>query len=97
MYVVATARCLGKRGECRSCYGTDDWKVHADEFSLRTAFEGVSCGLEVQRQVDVISAVQCRKNALAETNFSSKSVTCKEAVARLQSSKGCSRDTCWCP
>ena len=97
MYVVATARCLGKRCECRGCYGTDDWKEHADEFSLRTAFEGVSCRLEVQRQVDEISAVQCRKNALAETNFSSKSVTCKEAVARLQSSKGCSGDTCWCP
>ena len=77
--------------------GPIDWKEHADEFSLRTAFEGVSCRLEVQRQVDEISAVQCRKNALAETNFSSKSVTCKETVARLQSSKGCSGDTCWCP
>ena len=41
MYVVATGRCLGKRCECRGCYGTDDWKEHADEFSLRTAFEGV--------------------------------------------------------
>ena len=88
---------LWKRCECRGCYGTDDWKEHADEFSLRTAFEGVSCRLEVQRQVDEISAVQCRKNALAETNFSSKSASCKEAVARLQSSKGCSGDTCWCP
>ena len=76
MRVVATARCLVKRCECRGCYGTDDWKEHADGFSLRTAFEGVSCRLEVQRQVDEISAVQCRKNALAETNFSSKSVTC---------------------
>ena len=50
MHVVATARCLGKRCECRGCYGTDDWKVHVDEFSLRTAFELVLCRLEVQRQ-----------------------------------------------
>ena len=29
---------------------------HADKFSLRTAFEGVSSRLEVQRQVEEISA-----------------------------------------
>ena len=61
MYVVATARCLGKRCDCRGCYGTDDRNGHADNFSLRTAFDGVSCRLEVQRQVGEISAVQCRK------------------------------------
>ena len=97
MYVVATARCLGKRCECRGSYGTDDWSSHADEFSLRTVFEGVSCRLEVQRQVDEISAVQCRKSGLDETNHSSESVTCQETVARLQSTKDCSGDTCWCP
>ena len=61
MRIVVTARCLVKRCECRGCHGTDDWKEHADGFSLRTAFEVVSCRLEVQRQVDEISAVQCRK------------------------------------
>ena len=70
MYVVATARCLGKRCDCRDCYGTDDWNEHADKFSLRTALEGVSSRLEVQRQVDEISAAQCRKRVLAETNYS---------------------------
>ena len=58
MYVVATARCLGKRCECRGCYGTGDWKVHADDFSLRTALEGVSCRLEVQRQAVGVPIVQ---------------------------------------
>ena len=94
MYVVATARCLGKRCDC---YGTGDWNEHADKFSLRTAFEGVSSQLEVQRQVDETSAAQCRKRELAETSHSSKSATCKEATARLQSAKSCSGDMCWCP
>ena len=95
---MATARCLGKRCDCRGCYGTDDWTEHADEFSLRpTAFEGVSSRLEMQRQVDEISAVQCRKRALAESDYSSKSATCMEAGARLQPSESCSGGTCWCP
>ena len=53
---MATARCFGKRSDSRGCYGTDDWNEHADKFSLRTAIEGVSSRLEVQRQVDEISA-----------------------------------------
>ena len=79
------------RCDCRGCCGTDDWNEHADKFSLRTTFEGV------KRQVDEISAAQSRKRALSETNYSSKSATCKEATARLQSAKSCSGDTCWCP
>ena len=50
-----------KRCECRGCYGTGDWKGNADGLSLNTVFEVVSRRLEVQRQVDEISAVQCRK------------------------------------
>ena len=64
---------------------------------LSTAFEGVSSRLEMQRRVDEISAAQCRKRKLAETSYSSKSATCKEATARLQSAESCSGDTCWCP
>ena len=59
-------------------------------------FEGVSSRLEVQRQVDEISAAQCRKRELAETICSSKSATCEEPTARLQSAKSCSGDTFWC-
>ena len=51
--------------ECRGCYGTDDWKRNADGLLTQAVCEVVSRGLEVQRQVDEILAVQCRKYALA--------------------------------
>ena len=82
---------------CRCCFGTDDWYGDADKSSLRTTREGVSRRLEMQRQVDEISAVQCRKRELAETSHSTKSATSEEATARLQPAKMVSGSTCWCP
>ena len=53
---------LGSVVDYRVSYGTDDWHDDADKFSLRIASEGVSSRLEMQRQVDEISAVQCRQS-----------------------------------
>ena len=68
---------LGSVVDYRVSYGTDDWNDDADKFSLRTAIEDVSSRLEMQRQVDEISAVQCRQRS------ATKSATSKEATARL--------------
>ena len=68
---------LGSVVDYRVSYGTDDWNDDADKFSLGTAIEDVSSRLEMQRQVDQISAVQCRQRSAA------KSATSKEATARL--------------
>ena len=38
MYVVATARCLGKRCDCRDCYATVGWSVDAVNFHHKEAF-----------------------------------------------------------
>ena len=38
MYFVATARCLGKRCDCRGCYGTDGWSVDDANFHHMEAF-----------------------------------------------------------
>ena len=56
-------RALGSVVDYRVCYGTDDRNDDADKISLRTAIEGVSRRLEMQRQVDETSAVQCRERA----------------------------------
>ena len=53
----------------RGCYGTDDWSDDAAKTTLRTAHEGVLRRLEMQRQVDETSAVQC--------SYSSKSASAK--------------------
>ena len=78
---------LGSVVDYRVCFGTDDGHDDADKFSLRNASEGVSSRLEMQRQVDEISAVQCRQSELVETSHSTrsapKSATSKEATARL--------------
>ena len=78
---------LGSVVDSRVCHGTDDWNDDADKFSFRSASESVSSRLEMQRQVDEISAVQCRQSELVETSHStrsaSKSATNREATARL--------------
>ena len=43
------------------------------------------------------SQLYSAENELDETYLNSKSATCQEATARLQSSKDCFGDTCWCP
>ena len=60
--LCGTARCLGKR---RGCYGTDDWSNDADKSPLKTLHEGVLRRLEMQRQVDEMSAVQCSYSAMS--------------------------------
>ena len=63
--LCGTARCLGKR---RGCYGTDDENIDADKSPLKTVkttHEGVLRRLEMQRQVDEISAVQCSYSAMS--------------------------------
>ena len=87
---------LGGDVKCLGCHGTDDWSDDADISPLRTTHEGVACRLEMHRQLDEISAVQCRKRKLAETSYSAKSATSKEATARLQSTKCRPRNTCRC-
>ena len=92
---VPTASCLKNR--CRCCCLTDDWRNGAHTSPLRTKPDGVSRRLEMQRQIDEISAVQCRTRELAETRHNTKGASCEEAKARLQSTETPLGGTSRCP